>query len=339
MLATPGIATELAEDLAEDLRDELGERYPDVEWLVEVSEVTPAEPSADTLEILEALRRRREEHGWDAAVGLTDLPLRTGRRPVTAHARPEDGVGLISVPALGALRLRRRLRKALIKLVEGLSTDSRLDDVEPLGLTRTRDDGSVRFLSAPAGANLRLLVGMVRANQPSRVIVRLSRALVGALGTGAFAIVSANVWSLAIGAPWPRLLGFGLLSIVGTCFALVLAHGLWQRAHHPAARERVRLFNVATTCTIAIGAISMYLALFALSVLAAGVLIPPDVLEQNIRQEAGIGEYLKLAWLVASLATIGGALGSLVESDLSVRDAAYRNRADEHTESGGGNDD
>lgn len=40
----------------------------------------------------------------------------------------------------------------------------------------------------------------------------------------------------------------------------------------------------------------------------------------------------KLAWLVASLASLGGALGSMVESDTSVREAAYRSRADERTE-------
>ena len=38
---------------------------------------------------------------------------------------------------------------------------------------------------------------MVRASQPTQVVARLSRALVGALGTGAFALTSSNVWQLA----------------------------------------------------------------------------------------------------------------------------------------------
>jgi hypothetical protein len=45
---------------------------------------------------------------------------------------------------------------------------------------------------------------------------------------------------------------------------------------------------------------------------------------------------LKLGWLTATIATLAGALGSLIESDESVREAAYRHHADARTE---GNED
>ncbi len=47
-----------------------------------------------------------------------------------------------------------------------------------------------------------------------------------------------------------------------------------------------------------------------------------------IHHQAVAREYLRLAWLVSSLATIGGALGAAVESEAAVREAAYGFRGD-----------
>jgi uncharacterized membrane protein len=179
---------------------------------------------------------------------------------------------------------------------------------------------------------------MVRANQPTRVIARLSAALVGALGAAAFALASSNTWDLAVDMGWPRLLALAALSVAVIWMVLVVAHGLWERTRDPAARERVVLFNLATSVTVGLAVLSLYLAMFAVDLLAAAVLIPPGAMRREVGHGVEVGEYVRLAWLVASMATIGGALGSLVESDIAVQNAAQRRREDSRIEDNVGPD-
>jgi hypothetical protein len=355
VLSAQGIARDLAEDLADDLPGELGDRFGGVEWRAEVVHAPPAEPTATSRELVDAVRRHLLARGWDLGIGLTELPLRAGRRPVSAHASATHGVGLVSVPALGAVRLRRRLRSAVGHVVEGLLGESvgrgggragrtarmggRLRELgSPLGRARMDDDGTIRFAGATLRGNARLLVGMIRANRPLQLVVRLSGALLTALGTAAVALASSNFWSLADGMTWPRLVVLMVASVVLIVVALVLAHGLWERADAPRARERVMLFNFATVATLALGVAALYLALFVIDLAAGVALIPPAQFDDQVGHAVGVDGYLRLAWLVASLATVGGALGSLVESDDAVREATYASHADARTEAGEADD-
>src|SRR5205085_12346876 len=52
----------------------------------------------------------------------------------------------------------------------------------------------------------------------------------------------------------------------------------------------------------------------------------------NVGHAPAFADYLKLGWLAATIATLAGALGSLIETDESVREAAYRHHADARTE-------
>jgi len=92
------------------------------------------------------------------------------------------------------------------------------------------------------------------------------------------------------------------------------------------------LFNLATALTIAIGVLTLFVALLVINLVSGIALIAPDVLEGQLHREMGPGGYLRLAWLVSALATVGGALGAAVESDVVVREAAYGYRPDERTE-------
>jgi hypothetical protein len=56
---------------------------------------------------------------------------------------------------------------------------------------------------------------------------------------------------------------------------------------------------------------------------AAVVFVPGGYLQSTLQHPVGPGEYGKIAWLAASLATLVGALGSTLEDEETVRDAVY----------------
>jgi hypothetical protein len=351
ILAAPGLTYELALELAHDLPAALRERFAEVDWEVEVKLEPRASASHDDVDLVELARERMLAAGWDLVICLTDLPLRVDRRPVTAYASPTHGIGVVSVPALGAVDLGNRVLKAALRLLEGLLGESpgggvtsvrgresrnrvraRLYELaSPVGRADPQEDRTVRFVTAVVRGNIRLLVGMVRANRPWRLAAGLSRALVGALGVDLFGLVSPGVWRIADGISWPRLLAFGLVSLLLTCVSLIVGHGLWEHSGAARrARERVVLFNLATCLTAVLGVVSLYLALVAFNALAAGLLLTPGVLRRELGHGVGIGDYAALVWLVSSLATLGGALGAALENHRAVRAAAYGRHADEH---------
>jgi hypothetical protein len=101
-------------------------------------------------------------------------------------------------------------------------------------------------------------------------------------------------------------------------------------------RQQVVLFNIATTATIAIGVVALFAALFVLALLGALLLIVPRLLTDALGHPVAFGDYVEVAWLSSSLATVGGALGAGLESDEAVRRAAYTYRTNSVTESEAG---
>jgi hypothetical protein len=118
LLAAPGRPTEDAEALAEDLPALLADRVTDaVSWRVPVRTDPEVADMSHGVEAIDFARARLLREGWDMAVCITDAPLRIGTRPVVADASATHGVALISLPALGAVKTRRRAREAVTRLI------------------------------------------------------------------------------------------------------------------------------------------------------------------------------------------------------------------------------
>jgi hypothetical protein len=348
LVGAPGVAFSLARDLADaGLGEELERRLPGARWRVEAVESRLVQPPATDAAIVDAARRLLLDSGWDVVVCLTDLPLHIHRRPVVAHVNPVHNVAIVSVPALGALGARRRIREGIVRVIERLAGSHQQRDTDTNGsarrprrllVQRVRELGTdtaneaFAFTARVLTGNLVLLGGMVAANQPWRLSLRLSRALTGAVAVGVFGLVYSDVWRLSDGFGWVRLVGTGLLSVGATAATLIIGAELWERTLAPGVRKQVLLFNIATVVTVVIGVTVLYAALYLLALVAAFWFVVPQVFRSAVGHPASLGDYFELAWLTCSLAMIGGALGAALETEDAVREAAYIQRSDAQTE-------
>jgi hypothetical protein len=185
------------------------------------------------------------------------------------------------------------------------------------------EEDNVRFVAGVLRGNARLLLGMVAANRPWRLAVGLSRALAAAVGAVAFSLVTSDIWLLADSLGPIRLAGLTVLSVGATVVTLIVAHELWEHGGGGLRREQAVLFNAATTITVVLGVLVLYAALFAIALAGAWLVLSNGPLAKTLGHPANPSDYLRLAWLVSSLSMVGGALGGGLESDETVRQAAY----------------
>jgi len=346
IVGDPGAAFALARELADtELHCELNHRLPGARWCVEVLEGRLVQPPATDAELVKAARKTLLDKGWDVVICLTDLPLHVEQRPVVAHANPVRNVAIVSVPALGAMGARHRIRETIVRLLvrliagsaelhgsKGHSLGKRLRKVT---VQRVRELGSdpadeaFFYTARVLTGNLTLISGMVAANQPWRLSLRLSRALTGAVAAGVFGLVTADIWRLSDAYGWVRLAGTALVSIGATVITLIVGAELWEPVVARRVRQQVVLFNIVTTITVLIGVSVLYAALYVLALGASFWFVMPQVWVAQVGHPASLRDYFELAWLISSLAMIGGALGAALESDDAVREAAYVQRSDE----------
>lgn len=362
VLAEPGLAGKVARKIAGELPPLLTEASRKEgswggTWRVEVDRQLLPLDARGSLRLLEGGRSLQDERGWDAVVVLTELPRRVGgTRPILADGAPEYGVGLISLAAMGALRIRRRTRDMIVHLVsaylcrrpdqalagrsrgslrhvarasgfeviEEPEADSQEAEPEQVVDANVRLGGAGFHLALPGRlGQWRLLGGMVRANRPWRLVPSLSPALAGAVAGAAFGIFYSNVWLLADALSPPRLVLIHALAIIAMIAWLVLDNGLWDRSADPRLRSLSVLYNVATVATISCGVAVMSALLYAGMLLAACVVIPFTFLTSQLGHPAGLSDLATIAWLATCLGTFAGALGSGLAGQEAVRQAAF----------------
>ncbi len=245
---------------------------------------------------------------------------------------------MVSLPALGAVRLYPRARDAIVRLIgelfrhsqDGLDPDDRSTPARRLRRPPNRPEptegAGTRFVATGRRSVLRLLAGMVRANRPWQLFTGLSRALAGVFATAAFALINNAVWQMGDSLDPPRHLLIALGSIAALVGWLIIDHELWERPSTEQARDRARLYNTATAVTLTLGVLALYAVLFGLLLVSVPIVLTPEVFQENVQHHVHWNDYLGVVWFATSASMVGGALGSGLEDDLVVRQAAYGER-------------
>src|SRR5215216_251154 len=344
LIPAPDIPEKIAQELASELPDLLRRRVDGgVSWDVAVVVDPLTGTDREAPEILDECREKMLSEGWDLALCLTDLPVYRDGRLVAADVSSERGVAGLSLPAMGALQLRRRSREATLRLAQELyekvhepEADATLKRsprstgfvgpfrrVDPPDEDMAAMDVDARFTATGPLGHLGLWSGMVLANRPWRMLPAFKGAIAAAFATGAYALVITTLWSLADSVGWARLLLLMVTAIVAMVAWIIVAHHLWERPEDPDQQKWAPLYNGVSVLTVTSAVLCAYAILFALILLAAWVFVPGDYFQTILKHPVGFGEYLTLSWLAASLATVAGALGASLEHEETVRKASY----------------
>lgn len=322
LIADPGLPTAIAQRLSDSLPRALASSV-DGEWDVSVRrDAIPVDEHAEVAEVIRAIDPASETQ--DVVVYLTDLPRRLGTTPVLADISLDSRFGVISIPGMGGLFTDRRTRRLVETVVGEVTRRPGEENHSTQGLTRTREnDDVVRYVGPPTLSRLRLLMGMVYANRPWRLAAGLSKMMMTAFATGAVSLVYPTMWQLsATMGPW-RMSVATVLATAAMVAWLIVDHRLWERPQSTDERERAVMYNAATVVTLTIGVAILHVGLFVLLLLTAWWTIPPQLIADNVGHPVDLRTLLSLAWLVAAVATLGGALGSGMEDDEAVKAATY----------------
>lgn len=352
IVSDPGAPSVVARNISEKLPDVLDDRIRhDVRWDVFVSSEELSLDAQDRIQI-ETKARTMSDRGWDILICLTDLPRRHAKRPVIADVRADEAVALVSMPAIGGLRVESHTLDTLAHVIGLVSTSVLQEAADKIPSRKHHhvrrrftevvspvrqvpaSDGAVQLLLSGMRGRVRLLLGMVRDNRPWRLVPSLSRAIAAAVATGAFGIFYPTLWRMAHALSFPRLALISVFAIAAMVFWLIVNNSLWERLRDRADREEAVLYNLATVLTLLIGVMCMYLVLLATTLTGALAVISADYLGEMIGEPAGVRDYIALVWLASSMGTVAGALGSSLETESAVRRATFSKRERERRERG-----
>ncbi|WP_309131463.1 hypothetical protein [Brevibacterium sp.] len=267
----------------------------------------------------------------DIILVLVEAPRHLHRRPLVAEVFSDHRVAVVCSTAVGAIRPNVRILNVLMSCIERMRPNLSRKGVRQPKLSfctwmEHKETGALSLYASRMTGNIRLLMGMVAANDPWRTLPKLSGIMAAAAAVGAFGVFYSSIWQMASYLSTGRLLSIGLMTILGMVAWLIFSHRLWDFPPNESRAATVLLYNLSTILTLLACTVALYLCLVTFILLGSLVVIDPEFLGTVIQTEATFTSYLDIAWLSAAMGVAAGALGSNFDSDLDVKRLTHGQR-------------
>lgn len=334
LLPSPGHCERVAADIADSLSEQLAQSFDDqYTWKVEIVPDPLTGSNVAMSVAMDDIASRKEVHNWDYAISLIDIPIRRDKRIVIGQTGGGLDVAIISIPPLGVFNVRKKVRSMILELVDDMyrgtpsedATSRFLDGGEARrGLsTEEEADGDLRYTAPPIRGNLRLVAGMVYANRPWRLFPSFKTTVATAFATGGYGLIFQSLWEIGNVYTYARLITLMLGAMTILAIWIIVSHGLWEPEREGVSRYNRSLYNATTALTIATGVTFSYVMIFVMLLGAAVIYIPASLLESTIGHPPSAINYVRIAWVTSSVATIAGAIGAGLEDSEAVQNATF----------------
>ena len=229
----------------------------------------------------------KEKHDWDFVVCITDLPSISGNKVVISDFNNDKQVAMLSLPSLGWIDLRRKLRNSLTSIIEQLyySTSRVAPKIHPLihpkAVEPNEDETpKQRYIHRWFILSwIQLILGLTRANEPWKNIFNFKRLFQLLLQLGLM-----YRFSPCLGAEYTvlhnRFIILMLIAILGMTGWLLYAHQLIERKTAKSQRVYRYIYNFTTVFTLFIITLLNYIILYLLLAISVSLFVPPSLFNQ-----------------------------------------------------------
>lgn len=346
LIPSPDLPEKIVRDITDDLQNDL-EKHVDqhIEWEFEIVVDSFIGAAEYVNECVDKAVTMKKERNWDYAICVTDLPSFSKRKVVIADVSSNRGAALVSLPSFGAFPLQKRIRKALMYIVQLLYKEQEkeqeektathinwrflLSNIQQVIPEENDESTDIRYvIKSRLFGWIRILSGMVFANRPWMALPSFKKILTLAFATGTYISIFSTPWELSVAYSIPRFIVLMCLSIIGMVTWLVFAHNLWEKASTKSQNQYRKLYNVTTVMTLTVITTINYVVLFALFMISISLFVPERLFESwtDVTPEHPILDFMKLSWLITSLGLLAGAVGATSEKEEKIRHTTYSYR-------------